>query len=260
MTSAGLVAVSTDAVVVQRNPTDQLESEETPETSNPTKSEINSKIKLLGIGFFLIFIIAFIVFMVFYFRTANATSVNYSYSCPLSMTWMGIGSFWLCIVELFWFFYFQDSTLTGHVCWLAVNVIFSLSGFICLVSFASSRAEGDAAAGALLWIGTGLCGVACSLLSHPHSRSLPNTASEAEERASCGRTCLRCLGSCRAWLLGLVVAVQAFFLALTFGVTIQAAAAASDYARFPPIGAVHTVKVRAPRPPHAKQSSSFPDG
>ena len=103
MTSAGLVAVSTDAVVVQRNPTDQLESEETPETSNPTKSEINSKIKLLGIGFFLIFVIAFIVFMVFYFRTANATSVNYSYSCPLSMTWMGIGSFWLCIVELFWF-------------------------------------------------------------------------------------------------------------------------------------------------------------
>lgn len=188
--------------------------------------------------------IGFVVFITFYMNLVNADKIVYQYSSPVSILWMGLGCFWLCTMELLWWLVYRNSPIYAHRFWVIFNTAFAVMGFICLASFASSKAEGDAAAAALLWIAVGIVGAITAFawtngIHHQHGSS-----TVAEQRPSCARSCMSCLCSCRAWLLGFGMLFLLFFSALTLGVTIQAAAAARDYAVYPPPGTAYKVTMR----------------
>jgi pimeloyl-ACP methyl ester carboxylesterase len=186
----------------------------------------------------------FVVFITFYMKMAKADKVAYTYSSPASILWMGLACFWLCAMELIWWLVYKNYPLYAHRLWLIFNATFAVMGFICLVSFASSKSEGDAAAAALLWIAAGIVGALTAAVWIRGTQHLPGSSLAAEQKASCCVCCMSCLSSWRAWLLGFGVIVHLFFCALTFGVTIQAAAAAHDYAIYSPPGTIYTVVVR----------------
>merc|ERR1712137_283570 len=82
---------------------------------------------------------------IIYFMKAFQTGKHYTYSCPLSAMWAGLGVMWYAVLFLVWWYSSTKNNRLALKVWAAIGILFAIEGFVSIIGWALSENEGAAA-------------------------------------------------------------------------------------------------------------------